>query len=500
MDVKNWSQLTNFQTPIWMKDQKFGIYTHWGIYSVPAFGPNVSWYPHKMYQEGSSQFQYHCNKYGHPSKFGYKDFIPMFTAKNFDPDEWAELFCKAGAKFAGPVAEHHDGFSMWNSKVNKWNAKEMGPMRDVVGELEIAIRKQKMKYVTAFHHAENWKFYPHWVKEYDTSNDDYKGLYGEAHNTEWGSERRYLPEPFDSKSPYKNQPGCIDPLWMKEDLPNKQFCDQWFLKLQEVIDGYHPDYIYFDFGLDYIPDEYKRKFLTYYFEDARQQNKEYVVSYKWHNLPNGSGLIDLEQGCFSEQTYHDWITDTTIDDGEAWGYMQDCKYKSSKQVLHYLIDNVSKNGYLLLNVGPKPDGTIPDEAKQVLLEVGDWLSIYGEAIYGTRPWVVSEEGPTRAIKSGAFSETSPVSYTAEDIRYTMKNNIIYAICLGKVGNQVTLTTLSDHLYPNEIASIETIEEKHILNYSKVGRNIIIDTHGIKADSKATVLKIVRKPVYEINEK
>ena len=161
--AKTWDELTNSSTPEWMKKAKFGIYTHWGVYSVPAFGPNVSWYPYKMYQEGSDQYAYHCKTFGNPRDVGYKDLIPLFTGNKFDPDEWAELFKKAGARFAGPVGEHHDGFSMWNSKINQWNAANMGPKRDVVGELEKSIRKSGMKYMVAMHHAENWKFYPHWV-------------------------------------------------------------------------------------------------------------------------------------------------------------------------------------------------------------------------------------------------------------------------------------------------------------------------------------------------
>lgn len=471
MKIKNWTELTNFQTPSWLRNGKFGIYTHWGIYSVPAFGPNVSWYPNKMYQEGSSQYLYHCKKYGHPSEFGYKDFIPMFTGEKFDAEEWASIFKISGAKFAGPVAEHHDGFSMWNSKINPWNSYAMGPKKDVVGELERAIHGQNMKYVTAFHHAENWKFYPHWVRAYDTSNPLYSGLYGENHNMEWDDKLRYLPEPFDNKSPYKEVPGCISPIWMQEDLPNKKFCDQWFYKLKEVIDLYHPDFIYFDFGLDYMPDEYKRKFLTYYFADADAQSKKYAVSYKWHNLPNGAGLVDLEQGSFAEQTYHDWITDTTIDDGEGWGYMDDCKYKSSKSLIHYLIDNVSKNGYLLLNVGPKPDGTIPEEAKSILTDIGEWLSINGEAIYGSRPWVVSGEGPTINSCNGPFSETTNVQYTEKDVRFTIKDNCLYAICLGDIGDQVVLNSIYDHLYPGEIERMEVLGDHHSLTFKMIGHQL-----------------------------
>jgi len=179
---KTWYSLRKHLTPQWFKDAKFGIYTHWGVYAVPACGPNATWYPYNMYREGTPQYEYHVKTYGGPEKFGYKDFIPMLTGEKFDPDEWAELFKKAGAQFAGPVGEHHDGFCMWDTQYSEWSAARMGPKRDVVGELEKAIRKQGMRFMVALHHAANWWFFPHWKKEFDVSDPRYAGLYGELHN------------------------------------------------------------------------------------------------------------------------------------------------------------------------------------------------------------------------------------------------------------------------------------------------------------------------------
>lgn len=496
MNVKPWSELLDYQTPQWLKNKKFGIYTHWGVYSVPAFGPNVSWYPYKMYQEGTPQYEYHCRKYGHPSKFGYKDFIPMFTGDKFDAQEWAELFHRAGAGFAGPVAEHHDGFSMWKSSVNPWNASAMGPKRDVVGELERAVRAQNMEFMVAFHHAENWKFYPHWVKEYDTADPRYAGLYGEAHNTDWGSSQRYAPAPLPPTSPLNPFAGNIDLRWLAQDLPSKAFHEQWFAKEKEVIDAYHPDYIWFDFGLSYVQEAYKRKFLTYYRTQAERRRQDVAISYKWHDLPVGAGMVDIEQGRFSEQTYHDWITDTTVDGGEAWGYMQDASYKSAKTLLHYLIDNVSKNGYLLLNVGPKPDGTIPQEVRSVLCEMGEWLRANGEAIYGTTPWASAEEGPTKMRGSGAFSEMDEVTYTQRDLRFTMKDNAIYTICLGAPDEQVTIRNLRrNYVYPGEIVRVSELSSGEPLAYRWEGDAFIVDTRTAAKNAVATVLKLERKTPY-----
>ena len=238
-----WESLRRSPVPQWLDEGKFGIYTHWGIFSVPAYGG--CWYPHFMYRENTEYYKYHVEHYGPPSKFGYKDFIPMFKGEKFDPDEWAELFKKAGARFAGPVAEFHDGFSMWDSEVNKWNAARMGPMRDVVGELEKAIRKRGMKFLVTFHHAENWWFYPH-ITGYDTSDPQYSGLYGPVHDLDAD------PEIWD----YEN--------WYKQKQPSKEYLELWKAKIIEVIDKYKPDLIWFDNDLRYIQEKYKREVLAYY--------------------------------------------------------------------------------------------------------------------------------------------------------------------------------------------------------------------------------------------
>ncbi|RLE07276.1 hypothetical protein DRJ00_08415, partial [Candidatus Aerophobetes bacterium] len=395
----SWDSLRTHIIPKWFQNAKFGIYTHWGIYSVPACGPNGTWYPYNMYREGTPQYEYHVKTYGHPSKFGYKDFIPMFKGEKFDPDEWAELFKKAGAQFAGPVGEHHDGFSMWDSQVNEWNAARMGPKRDVVGELEKAIRKQGMRFMVALHHAENWWFFPHWEKEYDTSDPRYAGLYGPLHNLEWEKGIPKLEK--------------IEDEWRLQDKPTKEFLDKWLTKIREVIDKYQPDMLWFDFGLRFVQEHYKREFLAYYYNKAEEWGKEVVVTYKWHDLVPGSGVTDLELGRFDQLTYHLWITDTTVDVGGGWSYLRDAKYKTATELVHYLVDNVSKNGLMLLNVGPKSNGEIPEEARKILLEIGKWLEVNGEAIYGTTPWLAYGEGPTKMPKSGMFSEKEEVRYTSE---------------------------------------------------------------------------------------
>ncbi len=466
----NWRSLRMHTTPQWFKDAKFGIYTHWGVYSVPACGQNGSWYPHHMYREGTSQYEYHVKTFGPPSDFGYKDFIPLFTGEKFDPDEWAELFKQAGARFAGPVGEHHDGFAMWDSRVTEWNAARMGPKRDVVGELERAIRAQGMRFMVALHHAENWWFYPRRGNEFDTADPRYAGLYGPPRNLD-----------------VQAGPGVFNP-----DQPSKEFLDRWKAKTLEVIDTYHPDLLWFDVGLKLIHEQYKQECLAYYYNQARAWGKEVVVTYKWHDLVPGSGVLDLELGRLSGLAYHEWITDSSVDDQGAWSYVQDAGFKPASALVHNLIDNVSKNGYLLLNVGPRADGTIPEVAKASLLEIGQWLEVNGEAIYETTPWMTYGEGPTQMQKSGPFSEGQEVQYTAEDIRFTAKGDALYATCLGWPGHEVTITAVVPLLYESEIASVSMLGVEGKLDWQMTPDGLTITTPVDKPCEHAYVFKITRQ--------
>jgi len=471
-----WESLKQHETPQWLKDAKFGIYTHWGIYAVPACCGNATWYSHGAYVDPDSRARkdWEAN-YGPLDEFGYKDFIPMFTAEKFNADEWADLFAKSGAKFAGPVAEHHDGFAMWDTKYSDWNAAKMGPKRDIVGELEKAIKARDMKFVTAFHHAANWFFFPVWDKTKDCSNPEYSGLYGFIH---------------DEGAP-----------------PSKEFLDEWYGKLIEVVDNYDPDFVWFDFALDFIREDYVKNYVAYYYNKAAERGKDVIISYKHHDLPPGVGLYDLELGQEPELTHYDWITDTSIDDQGAWGFVKTAGYKSVDRLVDNLVDRVSKNGYLLLNIGPKPDGTIPEGAKTGLLGMGKWLEVNGEAIYGTTSWVKSGEGPT-GVEIGEEGDSmfneSDIVYTAEDIRFTVKGDVLYAIILKWPGEKVTIRSLAMHegdevwdypgywLYENEIKSVTMLGDGKELDWKlDSGKGLTVQLPMEKPCEHSFTLKIAR---------
>jgi alpha-L-fucosidase len=473
----SWNSLKTHPTPRWFQEAKFGIYTHWGIYCVPGRGPNATWYPYNMYREGTPQHAYHVQTYGDPSRFGYKDFIPMFTAEKFDPDEWAELFKLSGARYAGPVGEHHDGFCMWDTRYSDWSAAKMGPKRDVVGLLESAIRRQGLKFLVALHHAENWWFFPHWKKQYDTADPVYAGLYGEAHDLDTGQVDHHNGEHF-----------------FEQERPSAKFLAAWQGKILELIDHYTPDVLWFDFGLRGVPDQYKQEFLAYYYNQAHATGREVAVTYKDFDLAPGCGVVDLELGRMHQLTYNEWITDTTIDDGAGWGYLKDTPYKSATTLVHYLVDNVSKNGYLLLNVGPRPDGTLPEQAHDLLKSIGRWMAVNGEAIYGTSNWTTYGEGPTQMVPGAAFNEKKFGPFTGRDIRFTSKDNCLYATCLGWPGAEVTIASLKT-LYPDEIRSVSMLGADQPLKWQWSEAGLTIATPATPPGEHAYVFKIVRGDPY-----
>jgi len=484
-----WASLKNHRTPQWLRDGKFGIYTHWGIYSVPACGPNGSWYAHNIYRPGNKQAEFHKKTYGPVSEFGYKDLIPMFTGEKFNADEWADIVQSSGARFAGPVAEHHDGFPMWDSKVNsRWNSAKMGPKRDVTGELAAAYRARGLKFMVALHHAEHWWFYPHWRQDCDVSLPEYSGLYGQLHNVEG------LPPEVTS--------GWQD--WTSQDKPGKEFHDLWRRKIDELIDGYQPDLIWFDFGIRFLQEDYKKRFLADYYNKEAQWQRELAVTYKGHDFAPGAALVDYELGRMDQLTYYDWITDTSIGDQGAWSFVSDAGFKKASTLIHNLIDNVSKNGYLLLNVGPRADGSIPEEAKRCLADIGNWLAINGKAIFETEPWVSYGEGPTQMDRTGHFSEHQEVAYTPEDIRFTCRDNVLYATFLGWPGDRAIIPfnqdksssfTTMKRLYPDEIQSVRMLGVEQELKWSMTNQGLAIETPDEQPCEHAFAFEITRKQAF-----
>lgn len=463
----NWESLEKYdEAAEWFKDAKFGIYAHWGVMSVPAFAND--WYARNMHIEGSYEYKHHVETYGDPSEFEYHDFVPMFKAEYYDADAWAELFEKSGAKFAGLVAEHHDGWSNWDSKINPWNASDMGPNRDVYGELAKAIHKRNMKLVASFHIARNLQIFKEEPKK-------------------WLNDTSYFP--YNPKMATSSD----DPKLAKMygNISKVKFSSDWLAQLKEVIDNYSPDLIYFDSQTQKIPESYRKAFAAYYFNHATEKNKQVVFTHKEGEFPKSISLEDFEKGRMNRITKEFWLTDETVSVG-SWSYTEDLALKTPSEIIHVLVDVVSKNGALMLNVSPKANGIIPQNQQVILLEIGAWLNVNGEAIYGTRPWNVFGEGPTKQEKSGMFLDK--ITYTSKDVRYTKKGGTIYATILGWSGNdmEIVLNSFTEEVLGEDLPEIKNLSilgHNENIEFKQTNEGLKFITPDKEIDNKAFVVKI-----------
>ncbi|WP_109832230.1 alpha-L-fucosidase [Reichenbachiella versicolor] len=428
----NWESLQKYEVPEWYKDMKFGIYFHWGPYSVPAH--KTEWYSTHMYKKGHPIRKYHEETYGPLDEFGYKDFIPMFTAEKFNAEEWVDLFVKAGAQFAGPVAEHADGFAMWDSEITEWNSVKMGPKRDIVGELEKAVKAKGLKFIATYHRHWLYAWYPTWNKKVDAGDPEYEGLYG----------------------PYVPEGSFVMATGDYPNPPKEEFHKDWLARLDELMAKYEPDIIWFDNKMDIIEEKYRQQFLANYYNSAEKWGKEVVCTYKFTDMAEGSAVLDLERSRMSEKKDFVWLTDDSIDWG-AWCDVSDPQYKSTDRLIDFLVDVVSKNGAVLLNITPRANGEIPQGVQERLLEMGEWLKVNGEAIYGTRTWKIYGEGP-QDIVEGHLSERKNKDAVVEDIRFTTKGENLYAISMARPEGQLWIKSFAESkgLLEKEIKNVELL--------------------------------------------
>ena len=419
----NWESLSQHKTPEWFMNGKLGIFIHYGLYSVPGYGNE--WYSRNMYNKNSREFQHHIDTYGPQKEFGYKDFIPMFKAENFDAEKWIDLFKKAGAKYVVPVMEHHDGFAMYETEFNKWNIVEMGPKRDIYGELKKECEKQGLVFCGSSHRAEHF-FFMNLGREFDSdvNDDNYRDFYGPAVLAlEWNDEGLgKWTEDVDSRG--------ADQDWLED----------WLVRTAELIDKYQPSVIYFDWWIqNHSFKPYLKKFAAYYYNRAKEWGKDVTICYKHNAFARGTATFDMERGGLNEISPDYWQTDTAIGN-RSWGYVEDNEYKTPYKLICDIIDTVSKNGNMLLNLGPKPDGTFTKEEENDLLEIGKWLEKNGDGIYGTTYWKQYKEGEAVAA-SGPFSDSKEVDYSSEDFRFTYKGGNIYCFWMRPNGENVIIKAL-----------------------------------------------------------
>jgi alpha-L-fucosidase len=465
----DYESLDKYEVPEWYKDAKFGIFIHWGVYSVPAYGSE--WYPREMYIQGSDVYKHHIATYGPQNKFGYKDFIPMFKAEKFDPQAWAKLFKDSGAKYVVPVFEHHDGFAMYDSGLSDWTVVKMGPHRDTGGELAKAVRAEGLHLGASSHRVEH-NFFLGVGRTFDSDVNDpkYAGFYGPAHT--------WLENTHDT------------PLSNDFTYLSEQYGNDWLARSAEIVQKYHPDIMYYDWwiGQPGLRNQLT-KFAAYYYNASLKYGDHVgVINYKFYALGEHAAVLDLERGQLGEIRPLYWQTDTSISN-KSWGYIEHDTFKSSEFVIHQLIDIVSKNGNLLMNIGPRSDGTIPNEVQQTLLGVGAWLKVNGDAIYGTRPWTSYGEGPTKVV-AGSFNDTAAANYTAADFRFTTKGETLYAIEMGwPSGGEAVIHTLHPSLGSNAIQSVMLLGSSSIISFEQKADGLHLKLPSEAPGKSAYVYKI-----------
>lgn len=437
----------NYRVPSWFEDAKFGIFIHWGLYSVPAH--RGEWYQKHMY---SSLIDWHTRRFGPPETFGYKDFIPLFKAEKWNPSEWAALFRKCGARLVMPCAQHHDNFALWDSAVTRYNSVNMGPRRDLVGELAAAVRAKGLKFGVSNHGIENFTFID-------------------------------PPEAVLQRLRAANA-DLFDPQWSafynvadRGDAAMSRFLTDWAERNFELIDKYRPDILWFDNGANLrLLDPLKLRVAAHYYNRARQWSKEVAIGAKFvafapSNKDGGQvgAIIDFEKAGHRSPAGirpGPWMVDDPI--GTTWGYTADMRIFPAASILGKLVDTVSKGGFYLLNISPMADGSIPADQREVLLSIGSWLDAHGEAIYGTRPWMTHAE---------------------DQIRFTSTAGALYAVFARWPGEKAHLKSLAKNAGVAGIEKVELLAGGGALRFVQTDSALEVELPRKGRDQLAYVLKI-----------
>jgi alpha-L-fucosidase len=463
-----WESLRTFQCPDWYRDAKFGIWSHWGPQAVPMAG---DWYARHMYMEGSVQYRYHYRKYGHPSKFGYKDVIQLWKAEKFDPEGLMELYKAAGARYFVGQAAHHDNFHNWNSKTHRWNSVQMGPKKDIVAMWQAAAKKFDLPFGFSEHIGATFAWYvPN--KGADTSGA-YAGVPYDGSDPAY--EDLYLPN--------RGSKSFDDGVWYTE---TPWWHEKWFGYVKELIDTFQPDLLYSDGGVPF--GQYGLDAIAHLYNTSARLHggiNQAVYNQKDKNVDVLSvGVFDIERSQRPDIFPYVWQTDTSVGD---WFYKLIDDYKTPKQIAEMLVDIVSKNGNLLLNIPQRPDGTLDDECTYLLQSMARWIAINGEGIYGTRPWKVAGEGPSSVLIEGFREEAVP--WTIEDFRFTSKGKQVYAFPMKwPEGGRTVVRSLA-------LGAVASVAEVKLLGYDgpvkfeQTTRGLAVDLPEVKPTEFAQCLRV-----------
>ncbi|AOS44588.1 Alpha-L-fucosidase [Lacunisphaera limnophila] len=426
-----WSSLHAYEAPAWFRDAKFGIFMHWGVQSLPA-AANDGWYARHLYlQEGApwgNAYAHHLKTYGHPSQFGFKDMIPLWKAERWDPDALVKFYKEIGARYIVPVAVHHDNFDLYDSKFQPWNSVNLGPKRDILRGWKDAADRHGLRFGASSHSDRSWDWF-HVAHGADT-HGPLKGVPYDGNLTKADGTGRWWEglDPADLYGP-PHAGGFTNPPHPDDAKPDQAYKDKWFARTQQLIDDYQPDLLYFDSPMP-LGEHGLRLAASLYNRTAAPVLT--IKSWGPGTVPDeGAVVLDIEKGQSDRLRYFAWQTDTSLNNN--WFIDEKPMELTDEVVVHNLVDIVSKNGNLLLNVALRADGTLPDDQRAALTSVGTWLAQNGEAIYGTRPWKLFGEGPT--IVAGGHFQQQTQPFTSADIRFTTKGDTLYAILLGWPADQ-----------------------------------------------------------------
>jgi alpha-L-fucosidase len=452
--------LTQYKCPDWFRDAKFGMWAHWGPQAVPEMG---DWYAQRMYKQGDVKYKDHLERWGHSSEHGYKDIIPLWKAEKWDPDRLIQLYKKAGAKYFVSMGSHHDNFYLWNSKLHKWNSVNMGPQRDVVGDWQKAAKKHGLYFGVSEHLGASFTWFQ-WSHKSDKDGPK-AGVPYDGANPQWQDLYHFPAEEGDDK-------------WYST---NPKWHQQWFDRIRELVDNYKPDLLYTDGGVAFGTNHVVGLSMIAHLYNSNPQ----VVYNCKQKQSEGRWVEDLERGVMPGINPHPWQTDTSIGD---WYYNKTWKFRPVSWTIHMLCDIVSKNGNLLLNIVQRPDGSLDAEVEQQLADLATWINIHGEAIYGTRPWLVYGEGAVKT-KGGHFKED--FKYTAKDIRFTTKGGALYAIALGwPADGKLLVKSLAKAA--GEITGVKLLGSHGMLDWQQTADGLVVTLPPQKVSEFTAALRITGK--------
>ena len=502
-----WQSLSQYQVPEWFRNAKFGIWAHWGPQCQPEMG---DWYGRFMYNEGSWQYKWHLEHYGHPSKAGFKDVIHDWKAENWDPDKLVALYKRVGAQYFFAMANHHDNLDLWNSKYQAWNSVRVGPKKDIVAGWAKAAKEQGLPFGLSVHSTHAWTWFE--TSQRADTTGPLKGVPYDGKLTKTDGKGTWW-EGLDPQELYaqnhplsKNSDKDITALWGQwswengASIPDQKYCDNFYNRTMNLINLYNPDLIYFDdTGLPLYPiSDAGLKIAAHYYNTnmaAHNGKLEAVLFGKVLTEEQKKCMVwDVERGAPDKPQANAWQTCTCLGD---WHYNRSIyesnSYKSAATVIRMLVDIVSKNGNLLLNIPVRGDGSIDDKELAILEAIAAWMDVNKESIFGTRPWTTYGEGPSvdsvNTLNGAGFNE-GKVGFTEKDIRYNQKGNVLYATVMGTITEDVLLKALARNGSTVKIQSIELLGCKEKLSWELTAESLVIRKPNSVPNSIAMVFKII----------